>query len=138
MPYAVKCLVDTNVISELARVRPDPRTVSWFEVQIEYALSVVTIEEIAFGVARAQTLRRAKLIPWFDAVLAASRLLDVTPEIARAAGELRAARFDAGRPAQPADMLIAATAIVHGLTLVTRNVKDFDGTGVVVFDPFAA
>ncbi|HET6584840.1 MAG TPA: PIN domain-containing protein [Nannocystaceae bacterium] len=61
----------------------------------------------------------------------------VTPSIARAAGELRARRAGRGRPVAQADMLIAATAVVHGLTLATRNVADFVDCGVVLVDPFA-
>jgi predicted nucleic acid-binding protein len=60
----------------------------------------------------------------------------VTSSIARAAGELPAAREGAGHRVAQADALIAATAVVHGLTLTTRNVRDFAGCGVVLFDPF--
>ena len=63
--------------------------------------------------------------------------IDITPAISRAAGELRAGRDTMGRRLAQADMLIAATALVHGLTLATRDVNDFDGCGVVLVDPFA-
>jgi toxin FitB len=132
-------LVDTNVWSELARPRPDAAVLRWLTQHEEVAISVVSIEELAYGVARAPHPRRRKLAAWFEAMIeSAERVLDVTSAVARAAGELRAARDSVGRPVAQADMLICATALVHGLTLATRNVNDFDGCGVVVVDPFAA
>ena len=131
-------LVDTNVLSELARPRPNTAVVDWLGAQSRIHLSVVTLEELAFGVARANGAARARLRTWLDALLAARpMLLDVTPAVARASGELRAARETRGRRVAMADMLIAATALTHGLTLVTRNVSDFEGCGVTLLDPFA-
>ena len=130
-------LVDTDVLSELARPRPAHTVLRWFAAQDAITISVMSVEELAYGVARAPGARRPKLAAWLEAMLATfETILDVTPAIARASGELRAARGDAGRPASQADMLIAATALVHGLTLATRNVTDFNGCGVVVIDPF--
>ena len=126
-------LVDTNVLSELPRPRPEPRVVRWLEAQDAIVISVVSVEELVFGVARAPSARRTKLNRWLDSLLdAAAQVLDVTPRVARAAGELRAAREAAGRRVAQADMLIAATALVHGLTLATRNTRDFGGCGVAV------
>jgi len=86
-------LVDTNVISELARARPNAGVVSWFARQGRIHLSVVTLEELTFGVARAKGGVHVRLAKWLDALLAARPpILDVTPTIARASGELRAAR----------------------------------------------
>ncbi len=88
--------------------------------------------------ARAPEGRRPKLAHWLDALLSsAHQVLEVSLTIARAAGELRAAREASGRRVAQADMLLAATALVHGLTLATRNQRDFDGCGVAVFNPFA-
>ena len=132
-------LVDTNVLSELPRPRPDPRVLSWLQGQSAIAISVVSVEELVFGVARAPAARRPKLNRWLDSVLdAAAQILDVTAGVARAAGELRASREAAGRRVAQADMLIAATAVIHGLTLATRNVRDFADCGVALVDPFAA
>ncbi len=132
-------LVDTNVICELARPRPNVSALRWFEKQSRIQLSVVTLEELAFGVARAKGGQHARLAKWLEALLAARpSVLDVTPAVARASGELRAAREARGRRVAMADMLIAATAITHGLTLVTRNVRDFESCGVKLFDPFEA
>ncbi len=129
-------LADTNVVSELARRRPDANVIAFLRRTGPFSLSVVTVEEIAFGVARAPRGKRDKLAVWFERLLAETALLEITPQIARAAGELRAARTRAGRPVTPADMLIAATAFVNGLTLLTRNTADFEGCGVTLVDPF--
>ena len=131
-------LVDTSVLSELPRPRPNAQVLGWFAAQQAIHVSVVTIEELAYGVARAAASARTRLARWFDALLDSRPvILDVTPSIARASGDLRAARESRGRRVAQADMLIAATALVHGLTLVTRNGRDFEGCGVTVFDPFA-
>ena len=131
-------LMDTNILSELSRARPDPKVETWVRRVTGAAISVITIEEIAFGIARASVSRRSNLTRWFEELLKTGlEVHDVTPAIARAAGELRAGREAAGRPVEQADMLIGATALVHGLTLATRNVADFEDCGVVLFDPFA-
>ena len=130
-------LVDTNVISELTRSRPNRHAVEWLHRQTAVIISVITIEELAFGVARAPAARRAALARWLDGVVESAALrLDVTEPIARAAADLRAAREAAGRPVTQADMLIGATALLHGLALATRNVRDFAGCGIRVVDPF--
>ena len=128
-------LVDTNVLSELARPRPSAAVLAWMERETSVAVSVITVEELAFGVSRAPANRRLKLARWLESMVSIVEVLDVTAPIARAAGELRATRESAGRPVAQADMLICATALVHGLTLATRNVDDFEGCGVVVVDP---
>lgn len=130
-------LLDTNVISELPRPRPSRRVLQFFAEHRDLAISVVTIDEISYGIARAAPARRTKLAAWLEALLGTGiRVHEVTPAIARASGELRAARDRAGQRVAQADMLIAATALVHGLTLVTRNVADFDACGIVLLDPF--
>jgi len=131
-------LVDTNVLSELPRPRPNPNVLRWFDSLETIHLSVVTLEELAFGVARAPSAKRPRLARWLDLLLETRPVvLDVTAAIARASGELRAAREARGRRVAQADMLIAATALTHGLTLATRNTRDFEECGVAVIDPFA-
>jgi predicted nucleic acid-binding protein len=130
-------LVDTNVVSELPRRRPDPRVLRWFGEQELVHVSVVTLEELEFGIARAAAASRSRLRRWLDAFLDARPVvLDVTAPIARASGELRAAREARGRRVAQADTLIAATALAHGLTLATHNGRDFEGCGVAIVDPF--
>jgi predicted nucleic acid-binding protein len=131
-------VIDTNVVSELARPTPNRAVVDWFATQRSIALSAVSIEELAYGIARARSAERRRLAPWFEALLAVpAEILPVDERVARAAGELRAARERVGRTVAQADMLIAATAIVAGRTLVTCNTRDFEGCGVTIFDPFA-
>lgn len=131
-------LIDTNVLSELPRPRPNAGVLRWLERQGGLMLSVVSIEELAFGVARARPVMRRRLGKWLEQLVAAADgTFDVTPAIALASGELRAAREAAGRRVAQADMLIAATALVHGLPLATRNTRDFEGCGVVLVNPFS-
>ncbi|MFQ8433775.1 type II toxin-antitoxin system VapC family toxin [Amaricoccus sp. W119] len=129
-------LVDTNVVSEARRGSAE--AVSWLRHADPSAiyLSALTIGEIMRGIElrRRRDLRTAAhLAQWLAGLRRdfADRILAVTPEIAMEWG-----RIAALRPRGDIDALIAATAIVHGLIVVTRNVKDFDDTGVVVLDPW--
>jgi toxin FitB len=131
-------LIDTATISELRRRRRDPRVVAWFEQQrtTDLFVSVISIGEIERGIAqqRATTPGFAEsLAAWLDRVLAlyAERVLPFELQTARRWGGLSAALGN-----ESADLMIAATAQEHGLTVVTRNVSDFEPTGVRVLDPF--
>lgn len=85
-------VIDTNVLSELARPTPNRAVVDWFVTQQNIALSAVSIEELAYGIARARLAERQRLAPWFEALLAIpAQVLPVDDRIARAAAELRAA-----------------------------------------------
>lgn len=126
-------LVDTNIIGELSRPAPDVRVVRWSEAVERHYLSAVTVEEIWFGVARRPA---ARLVRWMERYLPRQEVLPVTKEIARRAGELRGELSRRGITRLQADMLIAATAQLHGLTLVTRNVRDFAECGVPLLNPF--
>jgi predicted nucleic acid-binding protein len=132
----VSFLVDTNVLSELARPRPNAGVLRWAEALDTMAISVITLDEISFGL----TLRpNPRIDAWFSSFVETfCRVLDVTAPIARHAGILRGQLAARGRARTQADMLIAATAAQHGLTLVTRNQKDFDGCGVALLNPFGA
>lgn len=128
-------LVDTNVLSELARPRPDPRVIDWAGGLPAVMLSAITVEEIFFGLA---AKRSPRIERWFEDFFASDcRILEVTAPIARHAGVLRGQLGRRGRPRAQADMLIAATAALHGLTLATRNERDFEACGVTVVNPFA-
>ncbi len=128
-------LVDTNVLSELARPAPDERVLLWANsMPLPLSISVVTLEEINFGLSWKPN---AEVRAWFDAFLADScRILPVTDAIARRAGELRGRFRSEGRQRTQADMLIAATAQAHQLALATRNVRDIEGCGIPVVNPF--
>lgn len=131
-------LIDTVVLSELRKKRRDVNLVAWFEGQraSDLFVSVVTIGEIERGVARQRVtdpVFAAALAVWLDRVLAlyVDRILPFDLRSARRWGMLSAALGN-----ESADLLIAATAVEHGLTVVTRNVSDFEPTGVRILDPF--
>jgi toxin FitB len=131
-------LLDTMVLSELRKARRNPNLVGWLEHvrPTDLFLSVVTIGEVEKGIAKQQRRNPAfaeRLADWLDGVLRyyATRILAVDLSTARRWGRLADAHGDAG-----VDLLIAATAMEHGLALVTRNVGHFAGTGVPLVDPF--
>jgi predicted nucleic acid-binding protein len=133
----VTYLVDTNVISELPRPRPDAAVLRWLAAQREIALSTITLEELTFGVERARAPASARLRGWLQALLdAGPRIVPVTALVAQNAGRLRAQREARGRPVAQADMLVAASALCEGLVLATRNLRDFEGCGVALVNPF--
>ena len=131
-------LLDTDVISELRRRRRNRNVVAWIGnvSAADLFLSVVTIGEIELGIAR-QRVRNPSfakdLADWLEVTLRAyeERILPLTVGIARRWGRLAAQLGN-----NQLDLAIAATALEHGLTVVTRNVSDFEPTGVTVLDPF--
>ena len=127
-------LVDTNVLSEAGQRTPNQRVIEWLADAGTVGMSAITLEEIHFGLA-------LKPNPHFQRVLdqyieAYCTVHAVTAVIARHAGLLRGQLARKGKVRTQADMLIAATAAVHGLTLATRNERDFDGCGVALHNPF--
>lgn len=127
-------LADTNILGELTRPRPNSGVMVWAGQVAALNLSVVTLEEIHYGLSWRPNDR---VRSWFDRFLTEQcRVLPVTDDIARRAGDLRG-RFRArGETRSQADMLIAATALRHRLTLVTRNEDDFADCGLTVLNPF--
>lgn len=127
-------LTDTNVISELMRREPDPRVVAWSIAQESFRVSVVTLEELVFGLTRKALGFK---LQWLDEFLAAHcEVVPVNAKVARTAGLLRGQLASRGMVRHASDMLIAATALVHGLSVVTRNTADFEGCGVPLVNPF--
>ena len=136
-------LIDTNVISEYNREQlPHPGIVKWFETTPEASqyVSVLTFAEIEKGILRKeQGKRRRDLQRWFDEDLPArfaGRILAFDARVASCWAHLIASLLDKGRPLPTLDSQIAATALAHDLVLVTRNVKDYEGTGVPVLNPW--
>jgi toxin FitB len=130
----VSHLVDTNVLSELSRREPDPSVLAWAATVEGVWLSAVTVEEVRFGLVWRPN---ARVLAWFDRfVREHAEVLPITERVAVRAGLLRGTLRARGEQRTQADMLIAATALAHGLVLVTRNVRDFASTGVAVLDPF--
>jgi predicted nucleic acid-binding protein len=131
----VTFLVDTNVLGELTRPRPNRGVIAWANQVATLSISVVTLEEIHYGLSWRPNDR---IRSWFERFLAEQcRILPVTEDIACRAGELRGVFRARGETRSQADMLIAATALAHRLTLVTRNEADFEGCGARVLNPFS-
>lgn len=133
-----RVLLDTNVLSELVRPQPDPRVAAFVAEQRAPLVSVLTLHELVYGAARIGDLdRRERLMAWVEAVRHrfAGRVVDVDADVADVAGRLRAAASSGGRPTDAVDALIAASALVRGAAVATRNVRDFEPLGVDVVDP---
>ena len=109
-------LLDTNVVSELVRPRPNPGLIEWLAGRDEdqIFLSVVTLAELRYGIAR----------------------LPVDDDVALAWGDVTAECAAQGRPIEAMDGLVAATARVHGLELASRNVRDFEGASISIHNPW--
>ncbi len=134
----VRFLLDTNVVSELARKTPDPDVVAFVAGQARLCVSVVLFHELVYGVETASPEHKPRLTVFLARLrerFGASALL-VDLAIADTAGRLRALEKENGRVLTVADSLMAATAVVHDLQLVTRNVKDFATLGLHVVNPF--
>jgi toxin FitB len=135
-------LLDTNVISELIKPKADPRVTTWIDATDEELLflSVLTLGEIRKGVGLLpRSARRTTLEAWLSNDLPSrfsGRILNVDQDVADRWGHLSALTI-AGRANVPViDGLLAASAIQHNLTLVTRNTKDVAATGVSLFNPW--
>lgn len=135
-------LLDTNVVSEWVKPRPNPGLVGFIQSvdEDEVFISVVTVIELRHGIERmASGARRAALESWLVEDLPLrfdGRMLTVDVAIADRCGRVLAQGRQRGRPLGPMDALMAATAQVHALTLVSRNVADFTATGLSVLNPW--
>lgn len=132
-------LLDTNVLSELFKTRPEPKVAQWLEEadQDSLYLSVLTLGEIRKGVENMGTSsKKARLVQFLEKDLPAQfegRLLSVDPPVAEAWGLLEARE---NRPLPTVDALLAATALAHDLTLVTRNIQDFRFAKLKLLNPW--
>lgn len=137
-------LLDTNCISELIRSRPEPRVIDWMRLADESLLylSVLTLGEIRKEAATLpQSKRRSYIESWLESDLQvrfSGRILAIDNAVADRWGWLTAEAERKGRPLSAIDGLLAATALQHNLTIVSRNVSDFTSTQVPVLNPWVA
>ncbi len=135
-------LLDTPVVSELVRRVPNPGVIEWMDAQDENRLflSVLTLGELEKGIAKlADSRRKASLRQWVRSDLATrfeARLLTLDRHVAERWGQLVGASERKGRPLPVIDSLISATAIAHGLTVVSRNASDFERCGAPCHNPW--
>ena len=131
-------LIDTNVISELARKTPDQAVTAFIASAPALLVSTILFHELSYGLEMAPVDQRMKLIVFIGAMKMrfASKAIAVSVEIAETAGRLRAFAKTKGRILSVADALIAATAMITGSTLVTRNIKDFEYLSLTLCNPF--
>jgi predicted nucleic acid-binding protein len=137
-------LLDTNCVSELVRVKPEPRVMEWMEAADEALLylSVLTLGEIRKGLAGlAQSKRRTHLETWLEVELQtrfSGRILAIDATVADRWGLLAAQAKARGQSLPIIDGLLAATALHHNLTVVSRNVSDFRNAQVQALNPWEA
>ena len=137
----MKCLVDTNVISETIKRQPNDGVISWIARQPidDTAISIVTLAEIRDGIESAPDTTRHELLRWLERDIEprfANCVFQLTAEILVDWFRLSRALSAERMMRRAADLLLASTARVHGFVLVTRNVRHFANTGVVVYDPW--
>jgi hypothetical protein len=140
----VRWLLDTNVVSETGRDRPNRQVLAWCSQQPQelVAISMVTLAELREGAAiHADSARGNRFAEWLETAVMpwlGERILPVTLEILVDWLDVGRKFSNKGMTRNPADLLIAATARAHNLIIVSRNVRDFTGTGVVVYDPWTS
>ena len=136
----MKFLVDANVLSEATKAEPNERCIAWLKGhEREIAVDPVILGEIRFGILLLpKGKRRRKLEQWFSAGVERLQCVPWDAETGLRWAELLAALRHTGRAMPIKDSLIAATALVHGLTVATRNRSDFEKAGVRIIDPFHA
>ena len=137
----MRILIDTNVLSEIRQSKPNPKVIRRFEELVPGTahISAITIGEIVYGINRLPAgVKRRGLTAWLAALEQNydGRVLPVDVETSRIWGEISAACSARGYPVPAADGLIAATALRHGMHLMTRNTKDFVNIGVLLINPW--
>ena len=134
-------ILDTNVVSELMRPEPAPGVASWIRDRDrrELRMTVITLAEVRYGIARLPDGRRKQvLLDAADEIFSAfaDQVLPVDIAAAERYAVIASSRERAGKPIAGVDALIAAVCRSQGAALATRNVTDFDGTGIEIIDPW--
>lgn len=134
--------VDTNVLSETSRRRPDPGVVRWLAAHhARLWISAIVLAELSYGVEKLSHCRQRKELEQWLMHLAASfegRRLPFEEHAAQAHGRLRARLKRLGKPMNHADSYLAATALSLGIPVATRNLSDFQYAEVALIDPWTA
>jgi toxin FitB len=135
-------ILDTNVVSELMRPEPAPQVAGWVRDRDRHELrtTVITLAEVRYGIARLPDGRRKQiLLAAADDIFRAfeDQVLSIDAAAAEQYAAIACNRERAGKPISGFDALIAAVCRSQGATLATRNVPDFDGTGIETMDPWA-
>jgi len=135
-------LIDTCCISELIKKKPNPNVLKWFTDQDEFSmyLSVITFGELRKGIEKLPDSKKKKeLNQWVKEDLNSrfkNRILSINMEEVNRWGKILATAEKKGKPLPAIDSLIAATAQVHNLSVVTRNTQDMEGSGVEIINPW--
>ena len=133
-------LLDTNVLSELTRARPAPQVVAWLEEnEPRLALPSITLAELRYGIARlAEGRRKTSLDRFWNMTRErfVGRIFPFDDRAAKVYGDIAAAAERAGTPINVADGLIAAIALVHGMSIATRDAGDFHAAGAPLVNPW--
>lgn len=135
-------LIDTCCISELVKKKPNPTVVNWFAERDELSmyLSVITFGELKKGIEKLPDSKKKRVLnTWVKEDLNQrfkNRVIIIDMEVVNKWGEILAKSEKSGKPLPAIDSLIAATALVHDLTVVTRNTQDMVGSGVEVINPW--
>ena len=132
-------VIDSNVVSEIVRPRPEPRVAAFLGERSDLWLSAIVFHELAYGVAGLAHGARVEVLNNYIEQMKRrfhGRVVAIDVQLAEVAGRLRGANRNAGAPCRSSNSFIAATAIAKGGTLVTRNVKHFQDLGFPVENPW--
>ncbi|MBF0236707.1 MAG: type II toxin-antitoxin system VapC family toxin [SAR324 cluster bacterium] len=138
----MKYLLDTCVISELVKRKPNDKVIQWIENQQEEALylSVISIGEIQKGISKLpESDRKQKLQVWLKEELSLrfeKRIMNIDIQVAKTWGEIQSKAEQKGKSLPAIDSLIAATGLAYQLTVITRNIEDMVESGVNLYNPW--
>ncbi|MFA6241537.1 MAG: PIN domain-containing protein [Candidatus Hydrogenedentales bacterium] len=131
-------LVDANVLSEPTRFAPNPKVIAWLTAnERDFVVDSIILGELRLGILNLPRGRkRSQLENWFDAVVATVECIPWDREVSGRWAQLVADLKRKGHALPLFDSMIAATALAHGLTIATRNIRDFEASGIKIVNPF--